>query len=224
VLAQIGITFKSQGQIADPPLAGTLEIDESKLDEALLNQADAVRTLFAFGLSSSSAEVRLAGFDGNTRFDPAGYTLNVAWADGKVVSANIGGAADGSDDGTVEIAGNVLTVTAGNAKGLKLLFTGSGPISGVQLDVSVGIGAKLHSALGAMTSPSGGLIASEIGSLEQQQSLAQSRAERLEERLERERERLLERFVAMETAITAMNRLIDGLKQQLDSFFNSGKR
>ena len=43
----------------------------------------------------------------------------------------------------------------------------------------------------------------------------------MEERLERERERLLERFVAMETALATMNRLLDSLRQQIDSAFNN---
>ena len=36
VLAQIGITLQGLGQVSDPTLANTLEIDETKLDEALL--------------------------------------------------------------------------------------------------------------------------------------------------------------------------------------------
>ena len=63
------------------------------------------------------------------------------------------------------------------------------------------------------------LIEGEIDSLEGQNELGTARIERLEERLERERERLLERFVAMETALATMNRLLDSLRQQIDASF-----
>ena len=33
----------------------------------------------------------------------------------------------------------------------------------------------------------------------------------------------MERFVAMETALTTMNRLLDSLRQQIDSAFNNDK-
>ena len=71
VLAQIGITIQAPGQVSDPTQANTLAIDETKLDDALLNQTDAVRALFSFQMSSSSPDAVLAGFDGNTSFTAA---------------------------------------------------------------------------------------------------------------------------------------------------------
>jgi flagellar hook-associated protein 2 len=214
VLAQIGITFQG---------ANTLEIDETRLDDALLNEADAVRKLFAFGMSSSSSDAVLVGFDGNTGFSAGGYQLNVAYAGGAIVSANIGGPADGSDDGSVSVQGNVLTVLQGGAKGLKVLYTGNASAGGIQLDVSVGVAAQLHAAMDALTDDDG-LITSEIDSLTGQNELNRGRIERLEERLERERERLFERFVAMETALASMNQLMESLRQQIESSFNNRQR
>jgi flagellar hook-associated protein 2 len=224
VLAQIGITFQGTGQTGDPLSANTLKIDQTRLDEALLNDADAVRGLFVFGLSSSSSDVVLAGFDRNTSYSAGGYQLNVAWAGGSIVSANIGGPADGSDDGSVSVQGNVLTVLQGGAEGLKVMYNGNASASGIQLDVSVGIGAQLHAAMDALTDESDGLIAGEIDSLTGQNQLNRDRIARLEERLERERERLFERFVAMETALASMNQLMESLRQQIESSFYGGQR
>jgi flagellar hook-associated protein 2 len=223
VLAQVGITFSSAGEVADPLLANTLKIDETKLDDALLNHPDAVRELFAFEMSSSSPDVVLLGFDANTGYSAAGYQLNVAYNGGAVTSANLGGAADGSDDGSVVVEGNVLTVVDGPAKGLKLLFTGAAPVSGVQLDLSIGLGPQIHDAVDALVDETSGLIAGEIDSLEGQNELGTARMERLEERLERERERVLERFVAMETALATMERLLESLRQQIDAAFGDGR-
>jgi flagellar hook-associated protein 2 len=219
VLAQIGITIQSAGKVADPLQANTLVIDETRLDEALLNEPDAVRGLFAFEMSSSSADVVLASFDGNVRHSATGYQLNVAMSGGVITSANLGGAADGSGNGTIEGKGNVLTVVDGPAKGLKLLYNGTGPASGVQLDLSVGVGAKTFHAVDGMVDGIDGLFAGEIASLEEQNTRANGRIERLDELLERERERLIERFAAMEAALTSMNRLLDSLKDQIDAAF-----
>lgn len=224
VLAQIGITFQGAGQTGNPLTTNTLKIDEARLDEALLNQTEAVRELFAFGLSSSSANVVLVGFDGKTGYSAGGYQLNVAWAGGQIVSANIGGSADGSDDGTVAVQGQVLTVLQGGAQGLKVLYTGNASASGIQLDVSVGLGAQLHAAMDAMASDRNGLVTSEIASLDGQNQLHRQRIERLEERLELERERLFERFVAMEAALATMNQLMESLRQQIESSFYSKQR
>ncbi len=166
VLAQIGITIQAPGQVSDPSQANTLAIDESKLDEALLNQTDAVRALFSFQMSSSSSDVVLAGFDGSTSFSADGYTLNVAYAGGAIVSANIDGPADGSDDGSVVVNGKLLKVASGGAKGLQLLYTGASPASGIQLDLSVGIGAKLYDTVSAMVDDKSGLIANEVDNLQ----------------------------------------------------------
>jgi flagellar hook-associated protein 2 len=224
VLAQIGITFQGAGQTGDPLSTNTMKIDEARLDEALLNQTEAVRELFAFGLSSSSSNVVLVGFDGNTSYSAGGYQLNVAYAGGSIVSANIGGPADGSDDGSVSVQGNVLTVLQGGAQGLKVIYNGSASASGIQLDVSIGIGAQLHAAMNGLANVGDGLIASEIDSLGGQNQLNRDRIARLEERLERERERLFERFVAMETALASMNQLMESLRQQIDSSFYGGRR
>ncbi len=221
VLAQIGITIQGPGQVADPTQANTLSIDETKLDDALLNQTDAVRALFTFQMSSSSPDAVLAGFDGNTRFSAGGYTLNVAYAGGAIVSANINGAADGSDDGSVVVDGKVLKVVAGGAKGLQLLYTGTASASGIQLDLSVGIGAKLYAAVGTLVDDSSGLIANEVDSLQGQNDLGQDRIERMQARLDREHDRLLARFAAMETALTTMNQLLESLRQQTDAAFGS---
>ena len=221
VLAQIGITIQAPGQVPDPTQANTLAIDETKLDDALLNQTAAVRALFSFQMSSSSPNAVLAAFDGNTSFAAGGYKLNVAYSGGAIVSANINGAADGSDDGSVTVSGNVLKVVSGGAKGLQMLYTGTSSASGIQLDLSVGVGAQLYNAVGSLVDDSSGLIANEVNNLKGQNDLGQERIDRLQARLDREHDRLLARFAAMETALTTMNQLLESLKQQTNAAFGN---
>jgi hypothetical protein len=117
----------------------------------------------------------MVGHDRNTSYSEAGYQLNVAYSGGVVTSANLGGAADGSDDGSIVVDGDLLTVVDGPAKGLKLLYTGSAAASGVQIDLSVGVGAQIHRAADALVDETSGLIANEIDALEGQNEIAAER-------------------------------------------------
>jgi flagellar hook-associated protein 2 len=77
VLAQIGVTFVDNDTLDDPLLANTLQIDSTKLDDALLNNDQDVRKLFAFDLAPTDPRVTLLGFDGYTTYSSSGYTLNI---------------------------------------------------------------------------------------------------------------------------------------------------
>ncbi len=220
-LAEIGITIRGSGNVASPLLANTLAIDEAKLDEALLNQSEDVKELFAFGLSSSTSDVLLVGFSGDTGFDNGGYTLNVSYAAGEIVSANINGAADGSDDGSVSVDGQRLTVNTGGGEGLQVLYTGNASASGIQLDISVGVGAQLYAAASQLLDNDSGAINSQIENLTDKNEFAQTRVDAMDERLERERERLLERFAAMESALASMNTLLESIRSQIASAFGN---
>ncbi|MFQ5773248.1 MAG: flagellar filament capping protein FliD [Kiloniellaceae bacterium] len=80
-LSQIGVKFVDNNSISDPLLANTLEIDETALDAALLNNPDDVRRLFTFDFSSSDPRVSLLSFTGKTAFNASGYTLNIDFDD-----------------------------------------------------------------------------------------------------------------------------------------------
>jgi len=218
-LAEIGITIQGQAEVGNVLLANTLQIDETKLDDALLNQSDAVRELLAFGFSSSSNDVVLVGFGDQTSFDQDGYVLNVAYENGAVVSANIGGNADGSDDGSITVNGSRLTVTSGGAEGLQLLYDGDTAASNIQLDISVGIGAQIGAAASKLLDSESGAIGSQIDTYTDQNEQAQTRLERLNERIELQREQLIDRFAAMESALASMNTLLESIRSQIDSAF-----
>lgn len=76
VLSQIGVDFVDINQ-EDPLLAENLDIDEALLDSMLLSNADDVRKLFSFDLTSGDPRVTLLGFNGQTTYNSSGYTLNL---------------------------------------------------------------------------------------------------------------------------------------------------
>jgi flagellar capping protein FliD len=115
----------------------------------------------------------------------------------------------------------VLSVVKGGAKGLQLLYTGTSSQSGIHLDLSVGIGAKMYDTVDTMLDDKSGLIANEVNNLKGQDDLAQQRADRLQASLDAEHDRLVQQFAAMETAVTSMNQLLSSLRQQTNAAFGN---
>lgn len=138
-----------------------------------------------------------------------------------IYSANIGGSADGADDGSVTVTGNTLTATdQTGAEGLQLFYSGGADISGVTLDYTVGVAAGMYHEMETMLS-STGPVDSEIDTLSDQNDNADDRIQQILARIEIQRESLLARFIAMETTLATANRIIDSIKQTTDALFNS---
>ena len=214
VLAQIGIKFVDNNAVADPLLADTLEIDEAALDEALLNDPTSVRRLFGFEMSSSDSRVALLGFSGATTYDADGYTLNITHDGTKITSADINGV-----PGSVIIKDGVLEATdATGAAGMTLFYSGTGDAS-IQLDFTVGVGAQMFYEIDSFLDSRTGSVQGEIDALTGQNTVSQERIDAMLERLDYQREQLTARFIAMETALSTMNRILDSIKQTVDGWY-----
>ncbi len=139
-------------------------------------------------------------------------------------SANIGGAANGSDDGSATVSGRAITATdQTSADGLGVIYTGTGSASAIQIDFTVGVAADLFDALEQFVDTIDGSIQGEIAALEAQNEVSQDRVEQIDFRLDLLQASLLARFVAMETALTRMKQLLEGLKVQFEALSNANK-
>ena len=214
VLAQIGIDFVLNGDLTDPTLRDTLDINEETLDAALLSDPDSVRKLFEFDFSSSDPRFVLLGFDGSTSHSETGYTLDVAYDgdESELTSATL-------DDGTATVNGQNISINSGGASGLRLFYSGDEDVSGVTIDFSVGIGSKLFFELDEILDDTDGLISTEVDNLTEQSDFAQERIDTLLERLDRERESQLDKFIRMEAALASMNQLLDQITQITEAMF-----
>ena len=156
-----------------------------------------------------------------TETSPGDYivTTNAARL-GVVASANINGPADGSDDGSVTVNGNTLTVNTGGAQGLQLFQSGLDFTSSIQIDFTVGVGTELYFAADRLLDPTTGTIEAELDQLTDQNTLNRERIEEMLERLEIQRQSLLERFIKMETAIANANRIMESIKSITDALFS----
>ncbi len=146
--------------------------------------------------------------------------LNITDAGSSLISANIGGAADGSDDGTATVSGNTITVTdQSGAEGLKLFYSGNGDASGIQLDFTVGLGTRLFFALDRLLDTSTGVVATDITTLQDQNELTQERIDRMLKRLERRRQQLIDRFITLETALARAEQIRRSIQTTFDALF-----
>lgn len=213
VLNEIGIEFIDNNGLSDPLLADTLQVDETVLDEKLVNDPDAVRRLFAFDFSSSDPQVALLDFTGETTVKSGGYSLDVTVTNGTITAATIDGVAN-----STTIDGSTITATnATGASGLKFVFTGSSSVSGVNLDFSTGVGSDLFFEVESLLDQQTGAIQLEVDNLTEQNELSQTRIDSMLDRLAVQRQRLLDRFVAMEQALISMNNTLDTIRQQIDA-------
>lgn len=316
VLAQVGVTFVDNASVADVLDKNTLKVDDTKLNDALLNNADDVRRLFAFDFASTSSNVAIVDYGANTAFSASGYTLNIGTIgqknknsaavtdadallnsadsfaattsgafnvngvavvydvatetlrtvanrinasvipgvtatvktgpDGDFValasttgpvtvdgdtgdllalmnvqpdlsiidSANIGGTADGADDGSVTINGRTVTVTGeSGAAGLKLFYSGDASTSGIGLSFTRGLATDLFFDVDSFVSLTDGALQSSIAALEGENVVADRRVDEIDARLEIQRASLTRRFVAMEVALQALSRIREQLEQ-----------
>jgi flagellar hook-associated protein 2 len=220
VLDQIGITLVDNTTLTDQTEASTLQIDSTKLNDALLNNPDAVRKLFALDFSSSDSRVTLIGYTGLPEYNASGYTLNIDYGASSVAAANVNGTADGVNDGSVTINGNAITATSmTGAGGLQLLYTGNADLSNVQLNFTVGIATQLYNLSTETLDPTSGTIQTEIDTLQDQNSATQDRIDRGNASLDYQRTQLLNKFINMETMLSQMNSTLDSLKQLTDAMF-----
>ncbi|MCH7711329.1 MAG: flagellar filament capping protein FliD, partial [Proteobacteria bacterium] len=108
----------------------------------------------------------------------------------------------------------------------KLLYTGTNDVDGVTLNYTVGIGAQLFHALDAMLNLTTGSVENEIDSLDDQNTKTQTRVKEMLARLEQQRQVLIDKFIAMETALIIMNRILDSIREGFDSLkaFQANRR
>jgi flagellar hook-associated protein 2 len=140
--------------------------------------------------------------------------LNIINRGTSVASANVGGTADGADDGTITVANNILTVTStSGAEGLQLLYTGNTDASALTVNFTTGVGAQMYFTVDDIVDEATGAVANEIDALDGQNDFNQERIDLLLIRLEHQRQSLLSRFIAMETALTQMNSILDSIKE-----------
>ncbi len=214
VLGQIGIDFVDNDGVADPTREDTLVIDDGELNEALLNDPDGIRELFAFEFSANDPDITMVGFTGDTQPSATPYQLNLS-VTGGVITADLNGSST-----AVEVDGNRITFTdETGAEGLTLLYSGgdTGGTTTIEFNVSRGIGANMHAASDDLLDEEAGLIETAIDDLKSENTRSEEQIERLERRLAYQREQLLDSFIRMEEALARFDTISESLRGLTDS-------
>lgn len=216
VLAEIGITFLGYGASEDPNLEKTLEIDETALNEALLNNPSEVMELFQFRGTSDNSDVSMTGFSSKT--GAATYDFTIDAAAGAINSVTY----DVTKNG-VTTSGLVATVTGSSfvtEDGLRLFYSGDkNAADAATITTTNGIGSQLYFELDAMLDEESGVLTQAIADLETQNTSYEEKVERIDARLARQREVLMDQFIAMESALARMK----NIQSSLDELMAAGK-
>lgn len=214
VLAQIGVDFVDNNALSDPLDKDTLKIDQTKLDSVLTSNPDDVRKLFAFDFSSSDSRVALLDFNGNTAYSQTGYTLNLTHDGTGLTGADFNGVA-----GSATVSGNILTATdATGANGLKLYYSGSGDLSNVSINFTVGAATQMFFDLQSALDSTSGTIQSEIDALNDKNTTTQARVDSMLQQIDYQKQILTEKFNNMETQLAKMQSILDSIKQTTDAW------
>jgi flagellar capping protein FliD len=221
VLAQIGIEFVTNSEVADPTLEDTLTIDQDKLNDALLNDFDDMGKLFQFSLDSSSSNIQITGFTGETA--AVGKVLEVTTdANGDVTGVAVGDTSGGTTAVAFDANGSRFTITEGPLSGLSLLYSGgTNANEQMQISTSTGIGSNAFFTSDNLGNRNfnDGLVQAEIDRITGRKTLdgenvrLQEEVQRIERSLTRERESLLRQFTAMEQALIELESMRERLSQ-----------
>ena len=216
VLAEIGIDFVGYGSNADQSLDKTLEINETALNEALLNNPNEVMELFLFRAKSNNSDLSMTSFKGDT--SAATYDFNIDASAGVINSVTYDITIDG-----VTTTGNTATINGSSittADGLRLFYGGDKTAADTAtVTTSKGIGSQFYFELDSILDEQQGSLTQAISDIETQNTSYQDGVTRIDERLDRQREVLMDKFIAMESALARMK----NIQSSLDELMAVGK-
>lgn len=179
VLAEIGLDFVPYGSNQDPLLDKTIQVDETALNEALLNEPDEVMELFLFRGKSDDSDITMTGFDSQTQAGT--YAFNIEASGGAITGVTY----DLFDpDGNVIATGKNATVSGNSIQtpdGLRLFYSGDGNAdSTVNVSTSIGLGAQFYFELDSILDEEEGTLTQAISELETQTASHEEKVERID--------------------------------------------
>jgi flagellar hook-associated protein 2 len=198
-IADIGLSFDSTNQLV---------LDEDVLDDALLEDVDAIQSLLAFQMTSSSNDLQLLSRGTSA---PTSFTLDIEVDDdGNLMAA----AADGV---SFTISGKRVIGAEGTVfEGFTFVFSGDEDAS-VDVGLSYGVAELLYSAAEAVGDESDGTLADIIDGVEDENERLQSRSDDIRTRAETYRDSLTARYAEYEAKIAESKAMIAYLEALLNA-------
>jgi len=204
-LNDLGITFDSSNK---------LTLDETKLNTALTDRLDDVRTLLGLNMTSSSSDLQLLRY--NNSLTNTSFTLDVTVADdGTLTSASVGG-----NDSLFEIKDNRILGKDGTAyAGLVFVYTGK--TASIDVNFSEGLADKLYTAVNDVVSSTSGRITKIVDQIKSTDNDLQTRSNTIKNNAEDYRTRLTQYYARLEQKAEQANTLLKQLQQSTNSNNNN---
>lgn len=198
-LALLGITFDSDNK---------LELDEDTLDDALLNDLDAVRTLLTYQATTSSGSLTLLRHgDGPASAD---FTLDITvGSDGKISGVSVGG--DTSLFTFDAATGRIKGATGSDYEGLTFVFTGTASRS-ISVSLSQGIADRMWQAVETVADEYDGQLTDMISDLQDADDTLQTRIDTITSNAESYRSYLLDKYARIEAKLAEAQSVLDLLE------------
>ena len=204
-MSLIGLSFDSDG---------TLVIDEDTLDNALLDDLDAVKSLLGFQMDASSSQLQLLSRGTSV---PADFTLDISVdAGGAMSSVSVGG-----DSSLFTVNGTRIIGAKGTTyEGYTFVYTGSAAQS-IDVSLSTGIAELLYNAADKVSDTSDGSLQTLIDNLTEVDDDLQSKSDAIRSAAETYKTNLSNRYARYQAAIAAAESTQDYLTALLDQWNSS---
>jgi flagellar hook-associated protein 2 len=191
-----------------------LELDEDTLDDALLEEPEAIESLLTFSMTSSSAKLLLLS-RGTELLDD--FTLDITVdEDGDVSSVSVNG-----DDSLFTVNGTRLIGADGtNYEGYTFVYAGSSSIS-VDLSFQTGLAELLYNATESVSDETEGTLQTIMEDLDDVNDDLQEEVDDITERAETYRANLTNRYADYQAAIESAEAMVDYLTTLIDTWNNS---
>jgi flagellar hook-associated protein 2 len=204
-MALLGLSFDENNKLV---------LDETTLDDALLDDLDAVQSLLSFQMEASSSEVMLLS---RGKEAPADFTLAITTAaDGTLTSASVNG-----DSSLFSVSGTRIIGAEGSPyEGFTFVYVGSTSQS-IDISFSTGIAELLYNATDALANTSDGTLQTLVDNLDSTNDDLTAKGDTIRSAAETYRTNLTNRYVQYQAAIATAESTQDYLTALLDQWNSS---
>lgn len=202
-LATLGVTFDEDNKLV---------LDTTTLDNALLDDFDAVEALFAYTMTTSSGDLGLVRHTDSS----LSFTLDLAYDSDGDMTASIGG-----DSSLFTVTGSsggwtIKGVEGTEYEGLTMVYTGTTEKS-ITVELSQGIADQLYTAIDDVSDSDDGTLADIITSLEDGNTALETRISALESSTSSYSEYLYSAYSTIAANLAAAQTTLDLLEALLNA-------
>lgn len=201
-LQELGIKVGSDGK---------LTVNESTLDDALLNNFDQVRSIFETAATVDNAEFKIV--TNNSQTKSMSFALDITYSGGAITSVFVGG-----DNSLFDVSGTLITGKAGTIyEGMSFAYVGTSSTT-VNVDIKQGLADLFSNTANNYTDSVKGLFQDEINRLDEINTQLEDRSAQVLERANSFRENLIDKYARLESQMSAAQTTL----AQIQAILNAG--